>query len=176
MIKTLELNFDPEEELEKHTKETVAIQQAEIVPSLSQSDSELQSLDLFEELQPNLKDKWLDYYEANRFWLKPFIDEKGSGYKYVPSTQSGRPSSEIILGVITTLEPRLAELLLYWFLVDADFDKVINTLGLHFDPEIELKVRAKEAAKTQQAEIIPSLAESSSEFASLDDIRQQIKQ
>lgn len=115
----------------------------------------------------------MDYYEANRSALKLVMSKSSSARRDLGSG-CVRPSNDIILLVIIMLEPRLPELLDYWFLVGASFETIISTLGLNFDPEKELEKRAEERAAIQQAEIVPSLPEA--EFASLDDIRQQIKQ
>jgi hypothetical protein len=50
------------------------------------------------------------------------------------------PPSELIIGVITALEPILAQ---YWLTAFVDLyankEKIFVTLGLNFDPELELK-------------------------------------
>ena len=106
------------------------------------------NLSLFEELKPTLKDKWLNYYEANRLWLKELPN-----YYNAPEKGS-RPTSELILGVITTLEPRLKELLFNFLLVSKDINKIVDVLGLNFDPEKELEKRRKQNCNNQPKEIV----------------------
>lgn len=104
---------------------------------------------LFEELKPTLKDKWLDYYEANQRTIKKLME---LGHKY-----GERPNSDFILGTISSLEPRLEEYLFCFFLVCNNLDTIVEALGLNFDPQLELKKRSKkreEEAKNQQAAII----------------------
>jgi hypothetical protein len=59
--------------------------------------------------------------------LEESIDNNGS-----------RPRANFILGVISVLEPSLTEMLPLFCQLNADEDKVIETLGLNFDPEQEL--------------------------------------
>ena len=88
-----------------------------------------------EPLKAELKEKWLDYYQANHSWL-----EKLNGHRY-----SVR-DSWFILGIITALEPKseLKELLQYFLLVTQNCDSIIRALGLDFDPELELEKRAQQ--------------------------------
>ncbi len=109
-------------------------------------------IEQIEPLKAELRDKFLDYYKANSFWLKQ-MDGYGQSTK----------NSWFILGVISALEPKseLKELLQYFLLVTQNSDSIIKALELDFDPEIELKKRS------QQQET------ASSEY--LDKIREEIK-
>jgi len=100
---------------------------------------------LFEELKPTLKDKWLDYYEANRRVIKKLM-ELGHKYSY-----GQRPKSDFIIGTVSALEPRLEDYLFCFFLVCDDLDKILKTLELDFDPEEELKKREEEAQEQHTA-------------------------
>ena len=93
-----------------------------------------------EQLKVELKEKWLNYYQANRVWLKT-IDGYGQSVK----------NPWFILGTITALEPKpeLKELLQYFLLVTKDCSSIIKALGLDFDPELELKKRSQQASKQQ---------------------------
>lgn len=111
------------------------------------------SLSLFEEIKPTLKDKWLDYYEANQRMINKLMD---LGYKYEDSRHK-RPNSDFIIGTVSALEPKLEEYLFCFFLVCNDLNKIVEALGLNFDPELQLKRRNKkreEEATTQQTAII----------------------
>ncbi len=89
------------------------------------------------ESQKIIKDKWLAYYQSNREWLQIMMDETGSGYV---STDNGRrPNSFLILGVILALYPEANEILLTFCKLNTDEDKLVEVLGLDFDPEKELK-------------------------------------
>lgn len=111
-----------------------------------------------EEIKAELKDKFLDYYEANRSWLKRMNNEYTS--------QSIR-NSWFILGIITALEPKseLRELLQYFLLITNDCNSIIKALGLDFDPEKELEKRTAELAAKE--------TQTPSEY--LDKIREEIK-
>lgn len=111
------------------------------------------NLSLFEELKPTLKDKWLDYYEANQRMINKLMD-MGCKARY---SNHKRPTSDFIIGTVSALEPRLEEYLFCFFLVCDDLGKIVTILELDFDPELELKRRNKkreEEATTQQTAII----------------------
>lgn len=115
-------------------------------------------MSFFEKYKVILKPKWLDYYENNRSWIK----KVGA---WVSTPDSGkRPSAEIVLGAISALEPRLAEWLFPFCQLNSDANKLVDLLGLHFDPDVELEKRAVELAVTQEAEIIPSLLDPDTEY------------
>ncbi|MEC4892004.1 MAG: DUF5331 domain-containing protein [Oscillatoria sp. PMC 1051.18] len=105
---------------------------------------------LLEELKPTLKDKWLDYYQANRSWFR-----RTKNYKWIVGTPDGgyRPDSYLIIGAVSALEPKVTEILFHFFLVSDNRDRIVEALGLHFDPEKELEKRAAEKAQTAQEEI-----------------------
>ncbi|MEA5508890.1 DUF5331 domain-containing protein [Crocosphaera sp. UHCC 0190] len=77
-----------------------------------------------------------------------------------------RPCADIILGVITALEPKLSVWMLPFCQLNSDGNKLIEVLGLHFDPEKELKKRAEERAKLPP--VVPS------EIDEIERIRQQL--
>ena len=97
-------------------------------------------LERHEQLKAELKEKWLNYYQANQFWLKK---ANGKGYQF--------ENPRVMLGIITALESssELKELLQYFLLVTQDCDSIIKALGLHFDPELELKKRLEETTQQQ---------------------------
>ncbi len=119
----------------------------------------------FEQIKASLPDKWLDYYQVNRCWIKPLMDSRNL-WKQIPNNGQ-RPSASIILGVITALEPELA----YWMPpfceLNPDFDKFVDVLGLNFDPETELNNREEEKAKSTQL--------NSSDTDELESIRKQLQ-
>ena len=119
----------------------------------------------FEQLKATLPDKWLDYYQINRCWIKPLMDSRG----WWRGTPDGgkRPCPEIILGAITCLEPELSFWMPPFCELSSDNNKIIAILGLHFDPETELKKRAEERAKNPQL--------NSSDTNEIERIRQQLQ-
>ena len=121
-----------------------------------------------EQFKAELKDKWLDYYEANRNWLKSLM-LPNNGYWYEPAKynkeelenntyQPCRPNSVFILGVVSVLETEIQGLCN--FVPPTKPIEIIEHLGLDFDPEIELKKR-------------PEKEKTPSEY--LDQIREEIK-
>ncbi|ACK70795.1 conserved hypothetical protein [Gloeothece citriformis PCC 7424] len=111
----------------------------------------------FEELKATLKDKWLSYYEHNRSWLKEMLENTKS---WVEVSDDGyRPSSHLIIGAISVLEPNLRDWLIPFCELNSEEDSIIKVLGLDFDPEKELAKRTKEASNLQNYQSDPYLEE-----------------
>lgn len=92
----------------------------------------------FKDFSTALKDKWLQYYQANREWLVLQMDLNS-----IPTPDGGRrPASSLILGTINALDPEAAQLMLPFSKLNPDPEKLIEVLGLHFDPDLALGVRS----------------------------------
>ena len=104
----------------------------------------------FQTIKATLKDKWLDYYEANQSWLPNVID-----FNNVSEGCGQRPHSSLILGVISALEPKLNEYFYCFSLVTKNEPAIVKALGLDFDPKLELEKRAEERKLAQEATLIP---------------------
>ncbi len=146
------------------------------------------------QFKTELKDKWLDYYEANRNWLQYSMNENSKWYDWVEyneeklknlglnSEEIGnlefeldkdfgedysprRPECHFILGVISVLEPQVKSLLELTASLTTDPEKMLIALGLDFDPEIELKIHSFKKAQQKSA--------ADSQY--LDQIREEIK-
>lgn len=100
-------------------------------------------MSFFEELKVSLKDKWLDYYQANYSWLKLLMEEGGC---HTDTNSGSRPNSLLILGAVSVLEPSLRDMLPAFCSLDTNEDKLVEVLELDFDPEQEIEKRTKEAA------------------------------
>lgn len=88
----------------------------------------------FENFTSVIRDKWLDYFRANRTWLE--VQMKTTS---VRTPEGGRrPSSFLILGVVNALEPKLSNLMVPFYQLNSDEDALIDVLGLNFDPEAVL--------------------------------------
>ena len=88
----------------------------------------------FENFTSVIRDKWLDYFRANRTWL-----EVQMATTSVRTPEGGRrPSSFLILGVVNALEPKLSNLMVPFYQLNSDEDALIDVLGLNFDPEAVL--------------------------------------
>ncbi len=85
----------------------------------------------FEDFTLVLKQKWLQYYQENQHWL--VLHTKVAAVK----TPDGgmRPPAYLILGVMSTLEPKLAQLMLPFSQLNPDADRLVEVLGLNFDPD-----------------------------------------
>ncbi len=88
----------------------------------------------FENFTSVIRDKWLDYFRANRTWLEVQMTTTS-----VRTPEGGRrPSSFLILGVVNALEPKLSNLMVPFYQLNSDEDALIDVLGLNFDPEAVL--------------------------------------
>lgn len=88
----------------------------------------------FDDLKTSLKQKWLQFFQINRFWLTLQMEAESV---YTPDG-GRRPSSSLILGVVTALEPQLAELMLPFSQLNPDADVLIDVLELNFAPDLLL--------------------------------------
>jgi Family of unknown function (DUF5331) len=70
----------------------------------------------------------------------------------------------LILGAVSSLEPSLKELLPPFCDLNPDPTKLVDLLGLNFDPRIELEKRATEAATSQETHNIPLLTDADTEY------------
>jgi hypothetical protein len=85
----------------------------------------------FTELKTSLKQKWLQYFQVNHPWIARQME-----VEYVATPDGGRrPSSYLILGVVSSLEPQLAELMVPFTQLNSDINTLIDVLDLNFDPE-----------------------------------------
>jgi hypothetical protein len=88
----------------------------------------------FESFTSSIKQKWLDYYQVNRLWLELQMEGRS-----VRTPDGGRrPCSALILGVVNSLEPKLANLMVPFFKLNGDEDAIIEVLQLNFDPDMML--------------------------------------
>ena len=88
----------------------------------------------FENFTSVIRQKWLDYVQANRGWLTLQMANTS-----VRTPDGGRrPSSYLILGVVNALEPKLGNLMVPFYKLNADEDALVEVLGLNFDPEMIL--------------------------------------
>lgn len=85
----------------------------------------------FTDLTYSLKQKWLQYFQENRSWIVRQME-----VDHVATPDGGRrPSSFLILGVVSTLEPQLLQLLLPFARLNPNVDALIDVLDLNIDPE-----------------------------------------
>ena len=130
------------------------------------------------QFKAELKDKWLDYYQANRSWLQDYMNEDSGWYDSVDYDEEElenfeldedyeprRPECYFILGVVSVLEPSVRSLLAVMGSLTTNSEKLVKALGLDFDLELELQKRSQQ--QTHQQKNIDSTL--------LDQIRQEIK-
>ena len=106
----------------------------------------------FGSLKNSLKQKWLQYFQSNRFWI--------SLHSGVATPDGGkRPPSYLILGVINALEPQLAELMLPFSKLNPNVDTLIDVLGLNFDPDLMLGNSSQANTEVQEQIQVDDLLE-----------------
>ncbi|TRV05165.1 MAG: hypothetical protein EWV41_16525 [Microcystis wesenbergii Mw_MB_S_20031200_S109] len=136
LLEVLGLNFDSEKkELEK-TEYLNGFREKQL-------SVEKNKVIVFEELLKILPDKWLDYYQNNQSWIKSLMDSRGWWRK--TSDGGKRPNFYIIIGAMTVLESQLSVWMYPFCQLNYDGDKLLEVLGLNFDPEkkqLEKKERA----------------------------------
>jgi hypothetical protein len=136
-----------------------------------------------EELKSIIKERWLDYYEINQDWIVKFTNgNKG----WVDCSSGGsRPNAFLILGAITSSDPRISDWMSIFCQLQSDSNELIRVLGLDFDPDEAIKIRiqqreeGKDKALTKTVEVIGLLCEDLEYKAAnegLNQIREKIKQ
>lgn len=88
----------------------------------------------FNNLKSSLKQKWLQYFQVNRYWITLHMEVESV---YTPDG-GRRPPSSLILGVVNALEPQLAELMVAFCELNPVPDALIDVLELNFDPDLLL--------------------------------------
>ena len=102
------------------------------------------TLKAFEEVKATLKDRWLDYYEANQVWIDPIlINKKGEELKLMRNF--------LILGSITSIEPKLKEYLPLFCQLNTNSDDLVRVMGLDFNPANELYSRQGRRKRSEEA-------------------------
>ncbi|MGK7939262.1 MAG: DUF5331 domain-containing protein [Crocosphaera sp.] len=116
----------------------------------------------FEKLKATLNDKWLDYYQVNRSWIKKVLQNRNGTGDIMTSSLT-----YLILGVITAIEPKTKEFLDPFSELNPDALSLIRVLDLDYvDLDQKLKERAEKRAKNPQL--------NSSDTDEIERIRQQL--
>lgn len=129
---------------------------------------------VFEQMKVELKEKWLDYYEANRDWIKSANLHRVWQWQKVVNNEKVNfycPDSKLIIGVITVLDDRVSGFIYaskeLSRKIDCDF--IVIGLGLAFDVEVALEERQKEQeGEIQEAKLLTAGHDNNTEEASLD--------
>lgn len=112
-----------------------------------------------EQLKIELKEKWLDYYEINHDWIKVAALHKTHTWVEIldgKSVPMACPDSKLIIGVVSDSDPRVSEFIQVStnFSGTCNLDKIVEGLGLRFDPEVALEERAEQAVKFEEAKLL----------------------
>lgn len=94
-----------------------------------------------EQLRQSLKNKWLNYYAENRYWITRLQVWGNCDGKR-------RPSSGFILATLSVLEPQLNHLLPLIVDLSSNPDRIVAALGLNFNPDEYLEKLQKSKPKT----------------------------
>lgn len=112
----------------------------------------------FEEFKAQLREKWLDYYEVNLLCLeknKLQIPKREISFRNVNSgaiESKYRPDDSIILSIIISFDQKTKDYIQFLSMATNDIYKIVELLGLNFDPKIELEKRKEKRAKNQLIE------------------------
>jgi hypothetical protein len=123
--------------------------------------------EVFEQMKAELKEKWLDYYEINRDWIKVACLHQGWKWKEVVNGEEvtlSCPDSRLMIGVISGLDKRVTDFIHVSTKLTSkcDYDSVIRGLGLVFDTETALEERQREKEQeedTQEAKLLTASGE-----------------
>lgn len=112
---------------------------------------------IIEQVKPVLREKWLDYYELNRHWIETAKIHRWQSWKEVidgEETTLYCPESTLMLGVMATLDKTANGFLQISTQLTGGYypDKIIENLGLKFDPTIALKNREESIEKVSDVE------------------------
>jgi hypothetical protein len=133
-------------------------------------------LEDFEKFKAELKEQYLDYWEENLIWMRKL----GKEHFFNPHSQQPLiPKSPIVLSIIGALNPKVKDclILLLGFNLSSEPSKIVEVLGLNFDPIQEIKKREKEREKKSETPNLESKTLSAlSDTEYLDQIRQKINQ
>lgn len=99
----------------------------------------------FDDLKFRLKDKWLDYYEANQSWIT------STG---IHPNNRVHPYYGFVLGVASLLEPEAGDFINLFARTSPNVESIAMVLGLYFNPRDELQARAARVAKVVEIEEI----------------------
>jgi hypothetical protein len=121
----------------------------------------------FDALKSRLKDKWLDYYEANHSWIT------STGLH--PNNRV-HPAYEFVLGVVSALEPEAAEFISLFARTNPNVDNLAMVLGLYFDPRVELRARTEVAKEVIQEAKLLSASEADDTDPLIEELGREVKQ
>ncbi|MFE4106900.1 DUF5331 domain-containing protein [Almyronema epifaneia] len=115
----------------------------------------------FENFTSVIRQKWLDYVQANRPWLELQMRQTS-----VRTPDGGRrPSSFLVLGVVNAIEPKLSNLMVPFYQLNSDEDALVEVLGLNFDPEMALDNNGTpKTIEAEDAEVTPMLPDAQDSF------------
>ncbi len=120
----------------------------------------------FNNLKSSLKQKWLQYFQVNRYWITLHMEVESV---YTPDG-GRRPPSSLILGVVNALEPQLAELMVAFCELNPVPDALIDVLELNFDPDLLLGNRFNAQAMPEELSegiVIQTLTELESDLSEM---------
>jgi hypothetical protein len=101
------------------------------------------------QFRQSLKLKWLNYYKDNQHW----ISRMGIWISY---GEHRRPTSSFILGTLAVVEPQLTAMLPLIVDLNHNPDRVVEVLGLNFNPETELTAIATEPIARESPKLLPA--------------------
>lgn len=94
-------------------------------------------LDFIEKNKAIIRKSWLEYYQENA----TFLDQITENWFFTVATPDGgyRVKAEWILGFLAGKHRNFTKLLYTLYIADNNLEKIVETLGLNFDPRKELE-------------------------------------
>lgn len=102
--------------------------------------------EILEQVKPVLREKWLDYYELNRYWIEAGRIHQGQGWNEDINGETTTlycPNSIFMIAVITALDKTATGLLHVSTQLNGriNVDQTVANFDLKFDPNMALKNR-----------------------------------
>jgi hypothetical protein len=110
----------------------------------------------------DIKEQWLEYCKKNERWLRRLMNENNDWISIKEEIEpelleklGGQwvtriPTHYLIIGAIPLLDPSASSVLELMIEVSDDIERVIQSLGLNFDPFLELKRREFQQSSNNQ--------------------------
>jgi len=125
-------------------------------------------LDFIEKNKAIIRKSWLEYYQENA----TFLDQITENWFFRVATPDGgyRVKAEWILGFLAGKHRNFTKLLYTIYIADNNLEKIVETLGLNFDPRKELEKgntnpqNSQETDKSNQEFSLPDIQEGFNNF------------
>jgi len=137
----------------------------------------------FEEMKAELREKWLDYYEINHNWIKSAGLSQGMAWNVIVNgnkTTIYCPNSALILGVISSLDQRIASFIQISKQLSGSCspDQLVIGLELRFNMDAALEERQREKEQEEDTQEAKLLTASGGDYTDplLEELRREARE